>query len=537
MSESPPKPQPSTLTQRLHSVPVQALLLSGMWIVLALLVIPLWGLTYWDFGDGNYLYVGQRINDGLVPYRDILAPQPPLHLLMSALVQRIGGWFGSELIGARVYSLVIRMLASLMVYLAAMKLFHCMARATIAAGLFLILPIGFWWSLCLQSENLEIVFLLLAFWGILRLDRAGVLIAGVGSALAMHCNMTAVPYFLCNALFLITRRPRLALYYLPMTLGIWGIGAGLAYAWAGPAYLDNVVLNQVGSFPREDLLGYSPLIYFRDKVVNEGLKVLQLEGPFILAGALAMWFGWSERLRDQDRRSDEYRRWEYGAWYSIGMVLSIGFVMKGGTVNYIFMLGEPAVALFAADALVRLRRTIADRAMETDIRVFAAIGLVALVGYWPAWKNVYYTLSKQQVELGEARVRDLMGLIETYSEPGDSIVAPPFYAYVTDRRVAAELAENYLWNIKYWNNRADDEHGEGVLKMEELARMLRQRQVPIVLLDMKQTGGVPEVSRAIEAAYQPLESRLFHSRNAPLGLYVPRGTPLVHESIFEEEEK
>ena len=78
------------------------------WAVTIVVVISTWGWTYWDFGDGNYLYVGRRINEGLVPYRDILAPQPPLHLLLSAISQRVGGWIGSELIGARVYCLLLR---------------------------------------------------------------------------------------------------------------------------------------------------------------------------------------------------------------------------------------------------------------------------------------------------------------------------------------------------------------------------------------------------------------------------------------------
>ena len=70
-------------------------------IVTVVLIVPLWDLTYWDFGDGNYLYIGRRILEGLTPYEDILAPQPPLHLLMAAGSQWFGGLFGSQLIGAR----------------------------------------------------------------------------------------------------------------------------------------------------------------------------------------------------------------------------------------------------------------------------------------------------------------------------------------------------------------------------------------------------------------------------------------------------
>src|SRR5690606_36053722 len=107
-----------------HKFRTQAIILCLMWTVYAIIVIPLWGWTYWDFGDGNYLYVGRRILDGLVPYRDILAPQPPLHLLGSAAAQAIGSaLFDSALIGARAYALLLRFLASLMVYLCTYRLF------------------------------------------------------------------------------------------------------------------------------------------------------------------------------------------------------------------------------------------------------------------------------------------------------------------------------------------------------------------------------------------------------------------------------
>ena len=50
----------------MHYRSAQILILAALWVLFALLVVPMWGVTYWDFGDGNYLYVGQRLNDGLV---------------------------------------------------------------------------------------------------------------------------------------------------------------------------------------------------------------------------------------------------------------------------------------------------------------------------------------------------------------------------------------------------------------------------------------------------------------------------------------
>ncbi|MCB2153720.1 glycosyltransferase family 39 protein [bacterium] len=530
----------------MHYRSAQVLILAALWVLLGLLVIPTWGLTYWDFGDGNYLYVGQRINDGLVPYRDILAPQPPMHLLMSAISQRVGSWFGSAMTGARVYQMLLRIAASLMVYLAALRLFRCGFRAVLAAALYLALPIGFWWSFALQSENLEVPLLLLAFWGILGLNKRDAIIAGVASALAMHTNMTAVPYFVVNAIFLGFRRRELLPWYAGIGLGIWGIGALGAALWAGEPYWTNVVFNQVGSFPREEILGYPFAVYAKNKVISQSASVLHLEGFYILVAGAALAIGTRDAMarRKEDAKGDAWLRWEYAAWSAIGMCLSIGFVMKGGTMDYIFVIGEPAIAIFAADGIVRFMRwTLPKREelKELSLRntlpflrlLFPVLVLVGLVCLNPGVRNVRLTLNEQQAELPEPQVRMLKSLIETYTQPGDPILAPPFYAYITGRTVAAELAENYLWQIKWVNETHDGIEGEGVLKMNELGAMLRRQEVPLVLLDMEQTGQIPVVRNAIETHYQPIEPQPFPTRNTSLGLYIPKGQPILHDPILE----
>ena len=530
----------------MHYRAAQILILAALGVLLALVVVPTWGLTYWDFGDGNYLYVGQRLNDGLVPYRDILAPQPPLHLLMSALSQRAGGWFGGEMAGARVYQLLLRMAAALMVYLAALRLFRCGFRAIAAAAVYLLLPIGFWWSFALQSENLEVPLLLLAFWGILGLNKRGAIIAGVASALAMHTNMTAVPYFVVNAIFLGFRRRDLLPWYVGIGLGVWGAGALGAWLWAGEAYWSNVVFNQVGSFPREEIIGYPFAVYAKNKILSQGGNVLRLEGWYILVAVAALAFGTREAMAKKgESGGEEWMRWEYAAWSALGMGLSIGFTMKGGTMDYIFVIGEPAVAIFAGDGIVRFvrrtlpapgeLRTLSWRNTLAFLRLLFPIGGVALlIGCNPGVENFRFTLRGQQAELPESQVRRMIDVIEAYTKPGDPILAPPFYAYVTGRTVAAELAENYLWQIKWMNESFDGVEGEGVLKMNELAAMLRRREVPLVLLDMNQTGRVPVIRDAIAAHYQPIEPQPYKTRNTQLGLYIPKGRPILHDLIVEE---
>jgi hypothetical protein len=541
-----------------------------------------WQETYWDFGDGNYLYVGQRINDGLIPYRDILAPQPPLHLLQSAASQRLGEiLLGDSLRGAQGYNLFIRIVQGLMLFIIAMRLFGCAWRGLFASTLHLFLPIGFWWGLCMMSENLEIVFLLAAFLGILALNREGAALAGAASALAMHCNMTAVPYFMVNLLFLLCRRPRLAAWYGGIGVGVWLLGALLAWMWAGPAYLDNVLFNQVGSFPRSDILsagnpGYTFWHYAYDKVTSQGGNVIRMEGLWILLACLSLLTGTRDTLRASTPGSPASLRWEFAAWSALGMWFSICFTMKGGTMDYIFVIGEPAVALFAADAMVRivsrLRALIWKQELHAPLRslasllpqprnltairfnqtlpvlqviytvafVFTLLVLINLavhtryapeltrsqtLGRLPGAWGIKHILDESQAELPHAGVQEIKAIIERHTRPGDPILAPPFYARITGRVVAAELAENYLWHIKVMNESFDGIEGEGIIKMEEVAGMLRRREVPLVLLDMKMTGQVPAIRHAIDTFYEPIDPPFVQTRNAPLELYRPRLIP------------
>src|SRR5690606_14201464 len=81
-----------------------------------------------------------------------------------------------------------------------------------------------------------------------------VMIAGVFSALACHTNMTAMPYLFANALFLVFRRPKLLAWYLvPAAVVYTAIAVG-ANIWTDGYFFKNVLFNQVGTFPRTDIL-------------------------------------------------------------------------------------------------------------------------------------------------------------------------------------------------------------------------------------------------------------------------------------------
>ena len=535
---------------------VPFVLLAGMWVLLALVTVPTWGWTYWDFGDGNYMYIARRVREGLVLYKDILAPQPPLHVLGGMAAESLGAsLLNNELYGVRIYCLLLRMAASLGVMLVAWRLYDCAFRAVAAAGIYLLLPIGFWWTICYQSENIEVVFLVFALFFLSSWEKRPAMLAGVCSALACHCNMTGVPYLAVNALFVALRVPALLPWYLGTALGVYTVGALAANAWTEGFFVSNVLLNQVGTFPRTDILsamnpGDTFLKYAFGKITREGYKVLEIEGPAILAAMVGM----ALRLAATpavDRKAPlaeraTWLRTEFLAWSAIGMMLSICFTAKGGTVNYIFMLGEPGVALFAAEAFVLLWRKFLPREGAEwralsfwNTRVFLRLlGPVAvtLLAFAPLRENLRLTFSEAQAEIPANRALEIRGLIESYAQPGDTILAPPFYAYLTKTNVAAELAENYIWQIKWMNESFDQQMygkatADGTAKMEELAESIREREPKVILLDMGQTAKVPAVYRAIQEQYVAAQEEPLRTRNTTLTVWIPKGTVPHHIPI------
>lgn len=524
-------------------------------VVAAILVVPLWGWTYWDFGDGNYMYIARRVREGAVLYKDILAPQPPLHTLTGVLAQSIGTALGlSELTATRAFTLLVRLLGGLMILLLGLRYFRCPLQALAASAVYLALPIGFWWSICYQSENLEIVFLVAALALIIGWKRNGAVAAGVCSALAAHCNMTALPFFLANLVFLLFRRPALGAWYAGAFLGVYTTGAVAANVWTQGYFLSNVLFNQVGTFPRTDILSSSPggpdsfLGYVAGKVPAEAFKVLEIEGPIIVAALLGAALAVVRSHQGVESKPTRWLQTEFLAWNLIAGLLSICFTAKGGTVNYIFVLGEPMVALFAGSAFVLLLRHFLPRTRGEwkelglhDTRAFLRVlfpVLVIALAWTPAIRNIVFTLTEQQSELPERRVTEIRGLIQTYADPGDVILAPPFYAFLTGTIVAGELAENYIWQIKWMNERFDEATygtptGEAVEKFEEIAGMLERREVKVVLLDLGQTGQVDVIRRALEQHYQRAEERPLQTRNTRLEVWIPADERVRHWRLTE----
>jgi len=563
-------------------------------------VAPHFSEAYLDFGDGNYLYISSRLADGLVLYRDILAPQPPCHLLVGSVLIRLGRALGQgievQLYCVRAFSLLLHLATMLVVWAMGRRLFARASTALWAAALYLVIPVGFWWTLCYESESLEIFFLLLSFLLVVRWEKRALAAAGLVGALAIATNMTAVPYIGWVALFLLWHDRRRAIWYIAPAAALTAAVVGAGEWLSGGHYLENVFFNQVGTFPHPDLMrGLPPDAPFRTlrtivgyafgKMAREGSDVLAHDGLFISAAiaGLLIYLGKKENdeptltrpLAPTDEASPSTRSLSslpslpslrtpcsqavpppgppvyhrsFVGWYAFWSFLAIGFVAKRATEDYIFTIGEPFVCLFAALAISEIgdrafgKKKYEERSTKCESEKAAergrgqimtvaivALGLVVLFAHPAQW--IYRVVHEQRAyELNAAGAQRIRFLIEEHSRPGEAILAAPYYAFLAHRPLIEEHSEMFIWHIKYLlEQRVERREGPATRKVNAIAAALRQKAVPVVVIEMdkgtlapRQVFSIPPVNDALRQNYQPLLTEPIEGLNEMINVLAPK---------------
>ena len=385
--------------------------------------------------------------------------------------------------------------------------------------------------------------------------------AGLMTAIGPLTNMTGAPYALFVAGWLLLRRPRLFLWFAVPMAGLIA-ATTITMELATGAYLENVILNQVGSFPRREVMGpgmrpfgvdvdalaaaggvrraaADALVvadYALGKWRVQGGKVLALEGGFIAVGLLGL-AGYAAAGRRRAGKVDridstgaphaaEPPERELVSWYAFFALCSILFSAKGGTADYIFTIGEPFVAVFAGIALNdALRRLSAARPAWRDLSAPAAWAAAGALALTLGLRGVEYnlaTLRQGTYELAELPTRRLTDAIARATPADAPVLVPPHYAFVARRKIAEDYAELYLWTIKYRNEKADRVDGRGVAAVNKLAAMIRAKEIAFVALDMNQTGRLPEITTALAETYEPAPPDEIRSLNTTLKLYRPK---------------
>jgi hypothetical protein len=514
---------------------LSAILLTLIGVAYAIPVALGWNLGHFDFGDGNYMYISARIAAGDMLYRDILAPQPPVHLLLGALIQVLGASVLDEpLYAFRAYSLVLHLVTMVLIHRTTLRLLNpdpvnhpqgteeFLARyrpaGVLAALVYMVLPLGFWWTQSYQSEPTEMLLMVAGFHQMLSHRPGRMPLAGVLFGLAVLTNMTAAPYALFTAGYLGVRHFRRLFWPFTLALVVVVFGTVIIGEVVTGAYLENVILNQVGSFPREN-----PVEYAIGKILNQGAKVSRLQAGWLTIGIIGLLI----HVRTGPRLTREI-----ACTLSFFALCSIIYTAKGGTMDYIFTIGEPFLSMFAGIALHRGIRMFVGgtcrrcrRSGLGDTTDWVTPAATAMLATWIFLPGLAWMLQVQRQEAYELPERDTLRLVATIKrlapQPDDLVLAPPHYAYLARRRIVENYSETYLWMLKYHNERQERKPGRGVATALSIAQHLRERKIAAVVFDDGQTGTIPEIRHALHAHYVP-EGEPIRTLNRTLQVWRPR---------------
>lgn len=410
---------------------------------------------YVDFGDGNYLYISWRVMNGELLYQDLPSPQPPLLLFLGSVLMGLGG---GEDIFIRLWQVIQHALTACCVVAIGHRIFTQNAVSYLAGAIFLFLPEGVWWSAGFQSEPLLILLQslnLLLFLTAVREKEAGKILyaSAIVSALCCYINMTSLPYVVLQWIFVFLHFRRLLKEYaiafltpavLMLTFMLW---------YSGGQYIEHVFFRQVGTYPTEST--NAMVTYFISKLVTEGGDILTWEGGFVFASLAGI------LLFAGDESTRNFRAKPYLIWWAIFSLGSIIFVTKGGTVEYIFTLGEPAVALFAsffictfflATGVPQPFGTGAQRVNQAGKWVLLICLVVPALLMKPIQLNYYsFTNSPRVFELSDAEMDQVRSMIQSKVREDQEILAPPYFAYHAKRKLVGNMSSLFILLHAYYS--------------------------------------------------------------------------------------
>jgi hypothetical protein len=127
-------------------------------------------------------------------------------------------------------------------------------------------------------------------------------------------------------------------------------------------------------------------------------------------------------------------------------------------------------------------------------------------------------------ELPGEGVKEVNFYIQAHADAGEEIIAQPYFAFISGRRLAEEYSEHFIWKIMYWNETlVEKREGQATAMFGELAEGISEKRIPIVVLDLEQTATIPALREAIVKNYEALLDYDIRSRSFTFRLMVPKG--------------
>lgn len=422
-------------------------------------------LAYLDYVDGYYLYAAHRMAQGAHLYSQVMGVQPPGIYLVGEALFRIH----DDLSTIRLYAAVVHSITVVLVYATARRLFSASATAVLAALIYSLAPYSLIWSRTFDPNPLVTCLSLATVPALLAGTRRGALLAGALGALALATKIWYLPVCIATLIYLAQRQ---LLPHYAATLGAGAaVIAALGTATAGAAFWQGML--------SQDASGLS-LAW----LVAASIDVVLREWPLlVLAGV-----GLTALRRIPDERAALMRLYLYGA------ISVLAATIKIGTFAPVFQFAEPALALAAA-AFVRaciVRRT-ADGKGSGMGGIAVAGGLLLVLAGW--------SLSEARAATpgSDRAVRQVVAAVDRASAPRASLLAPPFYLYLSGRR---QVDDRHA-DVNLWERGAA--HGDRAARAAAAAavRAIRRGAIPLVAVDNR-VAKLPGVVDALHARYRQL---------------------------------
>ncbi len=445
-------------------------LASGIFLLLAVL----YGIAMWriystqqtDVGS-DYAYASWRMSRGAMLYRDVLGQQTPLLYVLGAVVYRV--WSRPDAFLA--IALAVRIITVVGVWLLARASGFGAVFAAVAVIMYMLLPMGFLFDVRFEPNILITCGGVLCTLTLTRLSSRRALLAGAGCAVFVLAKLTFAPLALALGAYLLFTRRSLARPFILAAVGTLLTATLVGYGVIGPAYIDGAYLAHAGS-----TLSAPNFVMSLRYVCNvEGMTALAA-----LAGALLA-------LRQKGPR-------RLLAFYLVGGLMTLGATISAGSLAPEMLAAEPAIALCAAlavrDALLAWRQGRTARPVYARVAPFMVAVLVA--GQFLEARDDMQAVASARPSLG---LNCAARLLERAASTGLPVIAPPYAAFLAQRRLVVGLSDTFNWTIRV-------RRGDSVARAQVgvVVDLLRHRRVSVVMMDDDHPLP-PRVTAAIGAYY------------------------------------
>jgi hypothetical protein len=298
-------------------------------------------------------------------------------------------------------------------------------------------------------------------------------------------------------------------------------------AYSGPAGLYDAFLGQQSS-------PFNPAWF----VVSVSY-VITSEGAVVLVAIVGASLCWRE---SRSRRLEGAAALDYAPWFLGGASAVLLATLKEGTFGTVFQVAEPAVALLAAYGATWALRTgpAAEAAWQRTATKVAwgrradaqrgdatrphrhpgrhvcarplgyplagadfrcrrrAVALVLPAALLVALASLAGTDRAALAQGNAAEVARVAAMIRAHAQPGATIVAPPYYALLTDTRIPGDAADSYILAQRV-------RHADpwAMRWVRRVTRDLGAHRIPIVLTDVRSDAIAPLMA-ALQAGYRPV---------------------------------